>query len=85
MLYTSNPLGTPPLNPTSKQTGRQEDNALRAIKVNNHSNKDLARPLLTLPPLQGHGIINQSQWTLIKQGHQEGTGEDEGEVHKGGM
>ena len=85
MLCTNNPLGTPPLDPTSKQTGRPEDNTHRAIKANNHNDKDLAKPLLTLPPHQDHGITNQSQWTLTKRGHQGGTGEDEGEVCKEGM
>ena len=72
----------PLLNPTSRQTGNHEDSASRAPKANNLSDKDLARLPSTWPWRQGHGIINQFQWILIKLECQGGTGEGKGEVHK---
>ena len=55
-----------------------------ATKVNNRSNRGLARPLLTPLQHQDCGTINPFQWTLIKPGHQGGTGEGEGEAHNEG-
>ena len=75
----------PPLNPTSKQTGKHGDNASKVTRVNNLSIKDLARPLLTPLQCQDHGTINQFQWISIELEHQGGTGEDEEEAHKEGM
>ena len=72
----------PPLNPTSKQTGKHKGNAFKATKANSLNDKDLARPL-SIPPLhQDHGTINQFRWILIEPEHHKGIGEDEGEVHK---
>ena len=75
----------PLLNPTSKQTGKHEDNASKATKVNNLSIKGLARPLSIPLQCRDHGTINQFQWILIELGHQGGTGEDEEEAHREGM
>ena len=84
-LCTNSPSETPLLDPTSKQTGNHKGNASRVPKANNLSDKDLARLPSTLPWHQGHGIINQFQWILIKLECQEGTGEGKDEVCKGGM
>ena len=85
MPYTNNPPGMPLLNSISKQTGKHEGNAPKAIKVNNHSIKGLARPLLIPLQHQDHGTINQFQWILTKPEHQGETGEGKEEDCKGGM
>ena len=72
----------PLLGQTSKQPGNPEDNASKTTKINKLRSKVLVKPLSIPPPLWKHGIINQSPWTSIEPGHQEGTGEDEEEVHK---
>ena len=67
---------------TSKQTGRREDSASKAIKTNSRSDKVLDRPLLILLQRRDHGTINQFPWISIKLERQEGTGGVEEEVHK---
>ena len=84
MLCTSNPHETL-LGPTSRQTGKPEGNASKAIRANSHNNKVLARPLLTPLQHQDHGTINQSQWISIELECREEIGEDEEEVHREGM
>ena len=85
MPYINNPLGTPLLDPISKQTGKREDNASKATRVNNLSIKGLARPLSIPLQHQDHGTTNQFQWTSIELGYQEGTGEGKEEAHREGM
>ena len=85
MPCTSNLPETHPPNPISKQIGKCKVNVSKVTKANNLGNKGLARLLSTPLPPQGHGTINQSQWTSIEREFQGGTGEDEGEGRKGGM
>ena len=75
----------PFLDPTFKQIGKHEDNASKATRANNLSDKGSARPLSTPLQHQDCGTINQFQWILIKLGRQGGTGEDEEEAHREGM
>ena len=82
MPCISNLLGTPLLDPASKQTGNHEDNASRVTKANHLNIKDLARHPSTPPPHQDPGITNQFQWISIKLECQEETGEGEEGVHK---
>ena len=84
MLCTSNPHETL-LGLTSRQTGKPEGNASKAIRASSCNDKGLARPLLTPLQCRDHGTINQSQWILIKLEHQEEIGEDEEEVRREGM
>ena len=70
---------------TSRQTGKPEGNASRAIKASSHNNKGLAKPLLTPLQHQDHGTINQSQWILIELECREEIGEEEEEVRREGM
>ena len=72
----------PLLNPTSKQTGKREGNAFKAIRTNCLKDKVSARPPSIPLPHWKHGTINQFQWISTEPGCQGGTGEDEEEAHK---
>ena len=62
MPCTSNPHEMLLPSPTSRQTGKPEDNNSKAIRVNSRNNKGLARPPSTPLQHQDHGIINQCNW-----------------------
>ena len=75
----------PLLNPISKWTGKHEDNASKATKVNNCSARGSARPLLIPLQHQDHGTINHFQWISTVPEHLEETGEGKGGACKEGM
>ena len=76
MHYTNDLREGIPNDQTFKIPGKHEDSTSKATKTCNHNNKDLDKPLLTLPLPLDPGTTNPFQWILIGQEPLEGTGED---------